>query len=142
MITQTNGPILYVDDDEDNQFLFGQAVKELAIPNKIHFFLSGQTALDYLRTTDETPLLILSDLNMPGMNGTELYQEINADAHLKGKAIPFIFYTTEASPTQIKELYKQTVQGFYIKPLEFTDLKRQIMLIVSYWQACLHPSTT
>lgn len=137
----TDGPIVYIDDDEDNQFLFEQAVKELALPNRIRFFLSGEEALDYLKTTDENPLLILSDLNMPGMSGTELHQEINASSDLKQKSIPFIFYTMEASPSQVKELYKETVQGFYIKPLEFTDLKRQITLIVGYWQACLHPST-
>ena len=136
-----NGPIVYIDDDEDNQFLFEQAARELALPNKIHFFFSGEEALTYLKTTDESPLLILSDLNMPGMSGTEIHEEINASPDLKQKSIPFIFYTMEASPTQIKELYKGTVQGLYVKPLEFTDLKRQITMIVDYWQACLHPNT-
>lgn len=140
MTKPKDGPIVYIDDDEDNQFLFEQAVKELALPNETRFFFSGTEALTYLKATDETPLLILSDLNMPGMSGIELHQELNADEYLRQKSIPFIFYTMEASPSQIKELYRGAIQGLYIKPLEFTDLKQQIRLIVNYWNACLHPS--
>ncbi|GAB4023075.1 response regulator [Spirosoma koreense] len=141
MISLTDGPIVYIDDDEDDQFLFERAVRELTFTNKIHFFGSGQQALDYLETTDEKPLLILCDFSMPRMSGLDLRRQINRSDYLRQKSIPFLFYTTAASPDQVRQAYETTIQGFHIKAQEFQEFKAQIHLIITYWQSCLHPNS-
>lgn len=137
----TEGPIVYVDDDEDDHFLLNRALTELGFSNKVISFRDGQPALDYLMLTREQPLIILSDINMPFLNGLELRGKIDADEYLKQKAIPFIFFTTGSVRTQIEQAYKGNIQGFHTKAENFTLLKQQIDLIITYWKACLHPKS-
>ncbi|UHG94633.1 hypothetical protein [Spirosoma oryzicola] len=63
------GPILCIDDDEDDQYLIGQALQQLALPNLVLFFPHGEAVLADLETTQDRPFLILCDINMPLMNG-------------------------------------------------------------------------
>jgi CheY-like chemotaxis protein len=141
MVAPTDGPILYINDDEDDHLLFREAINSLSLSNEIRFFVNGDEALAYLETTPENPFLILCDLIMPLRDGLELRQAIDSSDYLKQKAIPFIFFTTEASPSQVRQAYKGTIQGFHIKAPDFTRLKQQISLIIAYWHDCLHPNS-
>ncbi|MBC3787641.1 response regulator [Spirosoma utsteinense] len=134
------GPIISIEDDEDDQYLIEQTIKELDIPNEIRFFLNGKEALTYLETTEEKPFLILCDVNMPVMNGLELRHHINDSVYLRQKSIPFIYLTTAANPQLIQAAYDATVQGFYKKASNYVGMREQIRLIVEYWQSCLHPN--
>lgn len=134
------GPIVLIEDDEDDQFLIEKALKAQQLPNKIRFFANGQLALDYFEKTTEQPFLILCDINMPIVNGLELRQRINESDYLREKAIPFIFLTTSSNAQSIEIAYQESVQGFYKKSSQYTGLQEQIRLIVDYWQSCLHPN--
>lgn len=135
------GPILLIEDDEDDQLLIGQAIRSLDIANPIQVFHNGREALDYLKKTQQQPFLILCDINMPLMNGLELREIINQNEYLKQKAIPFVFLTTTANPEAVRQAYNESVQGFYQKASTQVGLKRQLSLIVEYWQTCLHPNS-
>ena len=134
------GPYVVVEDDEDDQFLIGEALKAVQLSNEVRYFSNGQVALDYLKTTPEQPSLILCDVNMPLMNGLEFRQRINQDEHLRKKSIPFVFLTTSSSVDAIETAYQHSVQGFFKKASRYADLEEQIRLIVMYWQGCLHPN--
>ncbi|QKZ14393.1 response regulator [Spirosoma sp. KUDC1026] len=135
-----NGPILCIDDDDDDQYLIRQALTQLALPNQIISLTDGQQALDFLLATQERPFLILCDINMPLLNGLELRRKVNASDYLRKKSIPFVFLTTTASEYSVEEAYRESVQGFYQKATTYEALQRQIRLIVEYWQSCLHPN--
>ena len=134
-------PIIQIEDDPDDQFLVRQALDNLSIPYPIRLFTNGQDALNYLKVMDEQPLVILCDINMPLMNGLELRDRIEADEHLRKKAIPFIFFTTSASRELVNKAYERTIQGFHQKESQFGALERQLALIIHYWQNCLHPNS-
>ena len=134
------GPILIIEDDEDDQFLLQSLLEELNVPNTLRFFFNGKTALDYLLTTTEQPFLIFCDINMPIMNGLELHGYISENAFLRKKAIPFVFLTTAANKPLIDEAYGQLIQGFYQKPTSMKIFKRQLETILEYWSSCLHPN--
>lgn len=133
------GPIIAIDDDEDDQFLLAEAIKSLGIANIVRFFSNGREALTYLTETTEKPFIILCDINMPVMTGIELAIEISQSAYLRKKAIPFIYMTTAASPDLVNRAYDTPVQGFYQKPADYDTLQRQLRLIVDYWTNCLRP---
>ena len=133
------GPILYVEDDEDDQFLLTQAMKAVGVANKICFFSNGEAALTYLKTTQERPFLILCDINMPVMNGIELARTIYENEFLRHKSIPFVYLTTAANPELVKTAYEMPVQGFYQKPATNEELQAQLRLIIDYWTSCLRP---
>lgn len=134
------GPIIAIEDDADDQFLLKTAITELQINNSIVFFQNGLEALVYLETTQEQPFLILCDINMPVMNGLELREQIDQNEYLKKKSIPFVFLSTADNPKIVEEAYNSKIQGFYKKLSNFVDYKKQIRIIVDYWENCLHPN--
>lgn len=64
-----SGPIIIVEDDEDDRFVLDQIFKNLDYKNKIIYFKNGDEALNYLVISDIEPFIILSDINMPILNG-------------------------------------------------------------------------
>ncbi len=134
------GPILLIEDDEDDQFLISQAIESLGIINSVQVFSTAVQALTYLENTSEQPFLILCDINMPLLSGLELRALINQSEQLRRKSIPFVFLTTTANADYVRQAYDESVQGFYQKADSQAGLRHQLGLIIDYWQACLHPN--
>ncbi|HEX8269803.1 MAG TPA: hypothetical protein VF581_07915 [Flavobacterium sp.] len=63
------GPIILIDDDEDDALLLKEIFEELEVDNEILIFYNGSDAYDYFINTTVQPFLILSDINMPVMSG-------------------------------------------------------------------------
>jgi hypothetical protein len=73
------------------------------------------------------------------MSGLELRKRLNENEFLRNKSIPFLFFSTAADPQQVQTAYKLTVQGCFKKPTTYLSLKRQLGLIIVYWNDCIHP---
>ena len=58
---EVNGPIIFIDDDEDDHLLFKPLLEEIAPLSPVLFFTNGQQAVEYLKTTDARPFLIISE---------------------------------------------------------------------------------
>jgi CheY-like chemotaxis protein len=116
---KNNAPIFIVDDDEDEHSLIKDACDELGISNPVTFFSEAQKALSYLMESETTPLVIISDVNLSGMDGFELREKIIKNENVKYKSIPFIFWSGEASKKQIQKAYDLSSHGFFIKPSDF-----------------------
>lgn len=86
------GPIVVIEDDSDDQLLLEMIFQKLAYPNQVIYFFDGQAALDYLEETNDEPFLILSDINMPKLDGFALREKLHNDARLKLKCIPYLFF--------------------------------------------------
>lgn len=134
-----NGPIIIVEDSVVERSLYQIALKSLKLPNEFRFFVNGEEALKYIETTDETPFLIISDLNMPKMNGLELREKINASSHLRKKATPFVFRTGSISESDVNKSYELSAHGFFCKNHDFAGLEKQLKIIIDYWTECIEP---
>src|SRR5947207_4812629 len=75
--------ILVVDDEKDVQVLFEQRFRREIRSREMEFLFafSGEEALIYLNGHDHEAVLILSDINMPGMSGLELLRKIKEKHH-------------------------------------------------------------
>jgi CheY-like chemotaxis protein len=131
--------VLIIEDDADDQDIIKTLCKRVNICDDLVFLSDGVRALEYLRSAKEKPFLILCDINMPGMNGLDLRKQINNDEVLRKKSIPFIFFSTAASDTQIENAYDMTVQGFFLKENSFQETAETLDLIFRYWRKCKHP---
>ena len=134
-------PIIIIEDDIDDQEIITQVLETMGISNKPVFFNNGKEALHFLRTEDVHPFVILSDVNMPIMNGFELRIQIAQDEHLRKKSIPFIFFTTYANAKSVETAYDLTVQGYFTKPADISSLTSMLKAIMEYWKYCIHPNT-
>ena len=135
-----SGPIIVIEDDSDDQELLTEIFGTLNYPNKLIFFQDGYQALDYIIKTDVRPFLILSDINMPRMNGIELRRKIHNNEALRLKCIPYLFFTSGANRKAVYDAYAISAQGFFIKPNRMEDLKNTIRKIIEYWKECYAPS--
>lgn len=134
-------PIIFIDDDTDDHFIFEEICKSLDLLNQPKFFNNGEAVLHYLQTTTDKPFIIFCDINMPQMSGIQLRKNINADPVLQQKSIPFVFYSTAASDQQVQEAYRLSVQGFFLKEQSFEKTETTFKLILDYWRKCKHPNT-
>lgn len=135
-----SGPIIIIEDDLDDQELLTDVFKELDFKNEIIFFGDGEQALDFLINKSIEPFIIFSDINMPRLNGVELREKVHNNEDLRIKSIPYLFFTTTAEQKHVIEAYSKSIQGFFVKPTSFPELKRTIKIIVEYWQECVSPN--
>lgn len=135
-----NNPIIVIEDDLDDQEMLKEVFEDLAYPNEIRFFGDGEEALEFLNRTDIIPFLILSDINLPKLDGFALRNKVKMDAALQVKCIPYIFFSTSTNQKAVIDAYSLSVQGFFIKDDKFEDLKDTIQTIMKYWQKCAAPN--
>ena len=134
------GPIVVIEDDQDDQELLEEIFQNLGYLNKIIYFRDGNDALNYLNQSEVQPFLILSDINMPKLNGFELRNKVFTDQQLQTKCIPYLFFTTAADKKSVLDAYTMSVQGFFVKPNSVAALENTIRKIVEYWQECIAPN--
>ncbi len=132
-------PVFIVDDDQDDKFFIKEIWKELDITNPLYFFENGRDLIAHLTKDPTTPFLILSDVNLPVMDGFELRKRLLEDSILEYKSIPFIFWSNKATNDQIKKAYHLAVQGFFIKDSTFEGLKNSLVKIFEYWCTSKQP---
>jgi CheY-like chemotaxis protein len=134
-----NGEIIIIEDDMDDQLLFAEVFKELKFPNKVLYFSESDKALAYLESSTAVPFLILSDINLPRLNGLELKARVFTNDKLSQKCIPYIFFTTAATKESVINAYATSAQGFFTKPVKFSELQEIVGCIIEYWKKCFSP---
>ena len=134
------GPILILEDDQDDREIYETIMASLGVKNEIRFFEGGDDLLRYLQVTHEQPFIILSDINLPRMTGLELRRQIDADEFLRRKSIPFVFLSTVESKEVVDEVYELTVQGYFVKKNVMSEVEKQVKQILDYWRDCKHPN--
>lgn len=134
------GPIIIIDDDADDQAFAKIILQGFKLSNEIKIFNNGKEGLNYLQTTSENPFLIISDLDMPVMNGLEFREKINENPFLRKKSIPFVFLTGSATPHDVNRAFDLTVQGFFVKTHDLEKLKETLHTVITYWQTSLEPN--
>ena len=132
------GPLILVEDDADDQELISTSLKNLGLINDIIVCKDGVEALKYLYNSTETPFLILSDINMPRMDGITFKQKINECEVLKEKCIPFIFISTSNNGGLAREACGLGVQGLFEKGHSYQQLLETLTIILKYWNNTTH----
>lgn len=136
------GPVIVIEDDEDDRMLLRDVFNTLDYANEVLFFEDGQSALDFLNAmpSDIIPFVILSDINMPKLDGFALRDKVKMDAKLQLKCIPYLFFSTALTQKIVVDAYSTSVQGFFVKQNSFTELCKSIRVIMEYWMYCVSPN--
>jgi CheY-like chemotaxis protein len=137
----SNGPVIIIEDDADDQEILEEVFKKLNYTNEVIFFFDGEEALNYLNRSDISPFIILSDINMPKLDGFALRNKIKTDAALQVKCIPYLFFSTASTQKAVIEAYSLSVQGFFLKQDSMSELEKTISVIMEYWKRCVAPNS-
>jgi len=119
--------ILVVDDEKDVQILFQQRFRKEIRKEELHFVFafSGEEALEVLDKMRHEAVLILSDINMPGMSGLELLKTIKKDFVAPPPVVMMVTaYGDEDNYNTAKEL---GADDFLTKPVDFKLLKDKLI---------------
>lgn len=121
--------ILVVDDEKDVQVLFEQRFRKEIKNNEMQFAFaySAEEALQYLATLDHEAVLILSDINMPGMSGLELLKHIKQKHQHPPPVVMMI--TAYGDAENYNTAMRLGADDFLTKPLEFSLLKEKLKAI-------------
>jgi len=139
MERKVTGKIVLVDDNRYEEHLLNEALQANNWDISVVYFSNVKDALEYLRVHMQEIFLIISDINMPKMNGMDFKKAIDNDDVLGPQSIPFIFASSEATDKQIKEAYQYRVQGFFKKPESPEGQAKLLNEIVEYWMSCVFP---
>lgn len=118
--------ILVVDDEADVQPLFLQRFRKEIREHEFEFdfALSGEDALNYLHDKHQEIVLILSDINMPGMSGLELLSRIR---HEYDQPPPMVMMITAYGDEENhRQAMERGANDFLTKPLDFNMLKEKL----------------
>ena len=118
--------ILVVDDEQDVQTLFLQKFRKEIKEGEMNFAFafSGEEALKYMETNEHEAVLILSDINMPGMSGLDLLKHIKEKYETPPPIVMMI--TAYGDEGNYKEAMELGADDFLTKPVDFTNLKEKL----------------
>lgn len=122
--------ILVVDDETDIADLFRRRFRrELKSGDyAIHFAPSGEEALKILaRKSEPEIMLILSDINMPGISGLDLLEE----AKRRWPLLPLMIVSAYGDPDNRRRAYEAGALDFVTKPIDFVSLKSKITNVLT-----------
>ena len=127
-------PIVIVEDDKEDCDILVEAFHQIGVKNPFRCFTTPLPAIEYLRSTREVPFIIISDMNMPVMNGLAFKNIINEDKTISKKRIPFVFLSTSKENSLIEKAFHLSIQGYFQKPNDVESLKGIARAIVEYWK--------
>jgi CheY-like chemotaxis protein len=120
--------ILVVDDEQDVQTLFVQKFRKEIREQRVEFAFAfnGSEALNYLNLHHHEAVLILSDINMPGMSGLELLKQIKQTFENPPPVVMMI--TAYGDEENYNQAMRLGADDFLTKPLDFSQLKEKLKL--------------
>ena len=132
--------IVMVEDDEGHARLIEKNIRRAGIYNQIKHFLDGTSALKYLFSDPEgpsrgAPALILLDLNLPDMQGTDILARVKGDEQLK--RVPVVVLTTTDDKVEIQRCYDLGCNVYITKPVNYESFAvaiRQLGLFLAVIQ--------
>lgn len=120
--------ILVVDDEHDIQVLFEQRFRREIRDKRVDFVFafSGEEALERMSKMEHEAVLILSDINMPGMSGFQLLEQLKKK-YLKPP--PVVMMITAYGDSENHRIAKELgADDFLTKPVDFNLLKEKLNL--------------
>ena len=123
--------VLLVEDDPGHARLIEKNLRRSNITNDIKVIDNGKEALDYLLRQGAfegrepgNPVLVLLDLNLPGIDGYEILRRLKADETTR--KIPVVVLTTTSDQSEVERCYALGCNVFVSKPVEYSDFSEAI----------------
>ncbi|WP_419807651.1 response regulator [Sphingomonas sp.] len=133
--------IVMIEDDEGHARLIEKNIRRAGIMNQIRHFLDGTSALEFMFDSPEGPALngpalVLLDLNLPDMSGTDILAKIKAEGSPLRRT-PVVVLTTTDDKVEIQRCYDLGCNVYITKPVNyesFAQAIRQLGLFLSVIQ--------
>ena len=118
--------IILAEDDEDDKYIFADALKEIDEKIKVEYVTDGNKLMNLLQHF--LPDILFLDLDMPHKNGLECLVEIRNNSRLKD--LPVVVFSSTTRPDNIQTAYEMGAHLFLIKSSNFKDYKEALKTIM------------
>ncbi len=140
----SDGPILIVEDNPDDETLILRALKKFNVSNEITVVRDGAEALDYLFKTGPyadreggNPAVVLLDLKLPKIDGLEVLRRVRADEQTKLQ--PVVILTSSDEQKDMIQGYDLGANSYVRKPVEFEAFSEAVSQLGLYWMLLNEP---
>lgn len=133
-------PVFIIDDDLEELDIAKEVWSELGCEHPLEVF-SKIKDLEERLSEKVNPFIIICDVNLQPIDGFALREKLMKDDSVNYKSIPFVFWSTSASESQIRRAYDSGGHGFFLKGKTFAEVKKSIEIILAYWTASETPSS-
>ena len=119
--------IVMVEDDSGHAKLIEKNIRRAGVCNEIRHFSDGTTALEHLFATgdkDGGPFLVLLDLNLPDMSGTDILARLKADE--SRRLTPVVVLTTTDDPREVERCHAIGCNSYMVKPVDYDKFAEAI----------------
>lgn len=131
--------ILLVEDTEADAELAIRALRKRGLANHLVWVKDGAEALDFLfcngeyaqRSVESQPKVVLLDLRLPKVSGTDVLRQIKADKRTRN--IPVVVLTSSKEDVDLEDCYALGVNSYITKPVEFDEFARVVGDLGLYW---------
>lgn len=128
--------ILLVEDNPGDVRLTKEALRGARVANELHVVGDGEEAIDFLNRRGEhrdapRPDIVLLDLNLPRLDGSEVLAQIKTDPDLA--KIPIIVLTSSSAGADIQRAYELHANCFISKPVDFTEFIGAVRSLEGFW---------
>lgn len=128
--------MLLVEDNPADAYLTAENLKTSKILHELHTVETGEAALAFLRRTGEyadapRPDLVFLDLNLPGMHGRDVLQEVKTDPDLK--SIPVVVLTSSQAEQDVVKAYTLMANAYIKKPVDLDGFGKVVQGIEGFW---------
>ncbi len=140
MITETKAiDILLVEDSMEDAELALEALKSRKLGDKVLHLIGGEQVLDFIcantwsinEQMENAPKLILLDLQLTGMGGLEVLQQLKVRE--RTRPIPVVVFTGSDSRTEMWASYRLGANGYVVKPTDMDEYAKVVGDIAYYW---------
>lgn len=136
--------ILLIEDNPEDVEITLRAFRKYDLANKVHVLRDGEEALECLFSTgryggqaaSSNTRLILLDLKLPKVDGTEVLQRCKSDPRTKN--IPVVVLTSSKEERDLTDAYNLGVNSYVVKPLDFSQFTEAIRQLSLYWMGLNH----
>jgi two-component system, response regulator len=131
--------ILLIEDNAEDAELTRRALQKQGLANRLVWVRNGALGLDFLfargsyasRASEDSPKLVLLDLNLPKVSGLEVLQQVKADP--RTKKIPVVVLSSSTQDRDILRTYDLGVNSYVSKPVQFEEFARVVAQLGLYW---------
>jgi len=121
--------ILIVEDNPDDESLTQRSLRKSSA--EIEVARDGALALEALTAMDRLPDLVLLDLKLPKIDGSEVLRQLRAQARTSKLCV--VVFTSSSEPADIARCYALGCNSYVIKPVTYEDYIEAVRNIAGYW---------
>jgi CheY-like chemotaxis protein len=136
----TRRPILVIEDSDEDFEILTVSLQFAAVQNEVIRLSTSREVAAYLRDicsqpVSRYPLLVLLDLNLPGVDGHVVLRQLREHPILR--PVPIVMLTTSAQSSDIETCYRLGASGYMVKPADLDRYERMVRQMSDYWLNCV-----